>query len=39
MLCIKNESALRTMAEGGRILASAMEMLGASITGPDYAGS
>lgn len=31
MLCIKNESALRTMAEGGRILASAMEMLGESI--------
>ena len=31
MLCIKNESALRIMAEGGRILAGAMEMLGESI--------
>ena len=31
MLCIKIESALRIMAEGGRILAGAMEMLGESI--------
>ena len=31
MLCIKNESALRIMAEGGKILASCMEMLENSI--------
>ncbi len=31
MLCIKNESALKVMAEGGKILASCMEMLENSI--------
>lgn len=31
MLCIKNESALKLMAEGGKILASCMEMLESSI--------
>ncbi len=31
MLCIKNESALKIMAEGGKILASCMEMLENSI--------
>ena len=31
MLCIKNESALKTMAEGGKILASCLELLGESI--------
>ncbi|MBR2861841.1 MAG: type I methionyl aminopeptidase [Clostridia bacterium] len=31
MLCIKNESALKIMAEGGRLLASCLELLGESI--------
>lgn len=31
MLCIKSESALKTMAEGGKILAETMEVLGASV--------
>ncbi len=31
MLCIKNESAIKIMAEGGKILASCMQMLGENI--------
>ena len=31
MLCIKNESALKIMAEGGKMLACCMELLGESI--------